>query len=225
MKKRTIALVLACILCVGIGIGGTLAWLTAQTGPVKNTFTTSDIGVTLTESDSEQDTDKNPNTNSYQMIPGWTIAKDPAATVTTGSEDCFLFVKVEKSSTFDTYMNYAIDDEWTPLDEVKNPGVYYIKIDQNAKKNVSYNILGAGKATYDDKEYTWADNQVLVKPTVTKTLMNNLAEANAIQPTLTFTAYASQLWKTNNPGTDATEAEIAAAQFTPAEAWANVPTA
>lgn len=189
---KSLALVLSLMLVIGCVAGGTLAWLNAKTDEVKNTFSTSDIGVTLEET-----------TNTYKMIPGWTINKDPKATVTSGSEDCYLFVKVEKSDNFDTYMDMAIDAQWTALDATNNPGVYYIKIDEDTEKNVAYNVLGEGKATYNEVEYTWAGNQVLVKPTVTEKMMD---EANP-QPTLTFTAYAVQLMKNNTT------------EFTAAEAW------
>ena len=193
MKKKSLALVLALAMIVVCVVGGTLAWLIDKTDPVTNTFTTSDVDITLTET-----------TTNYQMIPGYTIAKDPKVTVKAGSEDCYLFVKVEKSTNFDNYMNYAIDTAWTELES----GVYYIKIDTEAEKNVAYNVLGAGSATYSNVAYTWSDNQVLVKPTVTKTDMNALKADDATQPTLTFTAYAVQLNKNNTT------------EFTAAEAWA-----
>lgn len=191
-RSKSLALVLSLVLVIGCVAGGTLAWLNAKTDEVKNTFSTSDIGVTLEETN-----------NTYKMIPGWTIAKDPKATVTINSEDCYLFVKVDKSQNFDTYMDMAIDPQWTALDETNNPSIYYIKIDKDSEKNVPYNILGEGKATYENVEYTWTDDQVLVKPTVTEKMMD---EANP-QPTLTFTAYAVQLMKNNTT------------EFTVAEAW------
>lgn len=188
---KSLALVLALVLVIGCVAGGTLAWLNAKTEEVKNTFSTSDIGVTLGET-----------TNTYKMVPGWTIAKDPKATVTSGSEDCYLFVKVEKSNNFDTYVDMAIDSQWTALED--QTGVYYIKIDEDSEKNVAYNVLGEGKVTYENVEYAWADNQVLVKPTVTEAMMKT---AKTSQPTLTFTAYAVQLMKNNTT------------EFTAAEAW------
>ena len=136
------------------------------------------------------------------MIPGWTINKDPQAKVTSGSEDCYLFVKIEESANFSDYLDYAIDEQWTPLTGVD--GVYYIEIDNDDEKNVDYNILGAGTATYGGVAYTWADNQVLVKPTVTKQDMSDALNNN---PTLSFTAYAVQLYKNSDT------------QFTAIEAW------
>lgn len=192
-RNKTLALVLSMMLAIVCVAGGTIAWLNAKTDKVVNTFSTSDIGVKLEES-------KDLN---LKMIPGWTIVKDPEAKVTSGSEDCYLFIKVEKSDNFDTYMEYAIDGQWTALDA--NPGVYYIVVDDEDEKNIAYNILGEGTATYEGVAYSWADDQVLVKPTVTEGMMDAVASSN--QPTLSFTAYAIQLHKNNT------------ADFTAAEAW------
>ena len=102
MKKRTMALLAAVLLVVGVAIGGTLAWLTAKSDTVTNTFTTSDINITLTESTGQE----------YKMVPGMDIAKNPKVTVATESEDCYLFVKLEKSTDpkFDDYMTYVVAD-------------------------------------------------------------------------------------------------------------------
>ncbi|MBQ8648189.1 MAG: hypothetical protein IJ484_08615, partial [Oscillospiraceae bacterium] len=43
------ALLLALVLMIGCAIGGTLAWLIADTGPVTNTFTYGNIDLTLDE--------------------------------------------------------------------------------------------------------------------------------------------------------------------------------
>lgn len=180
MKKKTLALLVALVLVVGCVIGGTLAWLTAKTDPVVNTFTTSDIDITLTETKED-----------YKMVPGWTIHKDPKASVAAGSEECYLFVKVEKSANFDSYMTYEMADGWMELENADN--VYYRQV-KTADMGTSYSVL--------------KDDQVTVKGEVTKDMMTT---AKTNQPTLTITAYASQLYKNNTE------------TFTPAEAWANVP--
>lgn len=188
MKKKGIALLAAFVLLV-VGIGaGTLAWLTDKTKTITNTFTTSDIDIALSETTGTE----------YQMIPGYTLAKDPTVTVTKGSEDCYLFVKLEKSSNFGTYMTYEIADGWTQLteDKDKNPItdlIYYRTVNKN---------------TLDQTFAVLKNNQVTVEESVTKELMNALSESN--YPTLSITAYASQLHK----NADTT--------FTAAEAWANV---
>lgn len=181
---KPLALVLALVLVVGCAVGGTVAWLKAETEPVVNTFSTSDIGVELKESE---------NLN-LKMIPGWTITKDPEAMVTTGSEDCYLFVKVGKSANFDSFMTYQIAESWKALENVDD--VYYMvfdsKDDENTnRKGEAYSILDGDKVT--------------VKEEVTKEEMNALTSET--YPTLTFTAYAVQLYKSNTE------------KFGPAKAW------
>lgn len=184
-SKKALALLLSLVLVIGCVAGGTLAWLTATSNEVNNVFTTSDIGVTLEESD-----DLN-----LKMVPGWTITKDPKATVTAGSEDCYLFVKVEKSANFDDFMTYAIAEGWTALSD----GVYYMIFDSKDADNE--NEMGTAYSVLKD-------DQVKVKDTVTKENMKALTDDT--KPNLSFTAYAVQLYREN--GT----------QFTAAEAWAMV---
>lgn len=180
VKKKVLALVLAMVLVVVGVAAGTLAWLTAKSDTVTNTFTTSDIKVKLEETK-----------NNFKMIPGYDIQKDPKATVLAGSEECFLFVKLEKSANFDDFMTYEMADGWTALTGVD--GVYYREV-KSVNIGTAYSVL--------------KDNKVTVKGEVTKAMMEGLS-ANTL-PTLTITAYASQLYKD------------AATEFTAAEAWANV---
>lgn len=183
MKKKGLALVLALTLLVVSAVTGTLAWLTAKSDTVVNTFTTSDIKVELKETTSTE----------YKMIPGYTISKDPKATVLAGSEECFLFVKLDKSTNFDTYLEYVIADGWTKLDDVTDT-IYYRVVDGTTNQiGTAYSVL--------------ANDQVTVKGTVTKDMMT---AAQTTKPTLTITAYASQLHK------NATET------FSASEAWNNI---
>lgn len=185
MKKKGLALVLALTLLVVCVVAGTLAWLTAKSDTVVNTFTTSDIKVELKETTSTE----------YKMIPGYTISKDPKATVLSGSEECYLFVKLDKSENFDTYLEYVIADGWTKLDGVDT--VYYRVVDGTTNQiGTPYSVL--------------KDDQVTVKDSVTKKQMNDLDAEGAAKPTLTITAYASQLHK------NATET------FSASEAWSNI---
>ena len=188
MKKKSLALVLALAMIVVCVVGGTLAWLIATTPEVKNTFTYGDINITLAESD---DLD-------LKMVPGYTITKDPTVTVVKDSEKCYLFVKVEKSTNFDTFMTYDMADGWTQLKDASNndvPGVFYRVVDASAT-NQEFGVL--------------KDNQVIVKDNVTKADMDGLKANVATQPTLTFTAYACQYMKNNTE------------HFTAADEWAKV---
>ena len=137
-KKRTLLLLAVALIIVGV-VGGTLAWLTDKTEPVVNTFSPSDINITLTES---EDLD-------LKMIPGYTMTKDPKVTVKADSEASYLFVKLDKSANFDTFMTYTMADEWIQLTGVT--GV----------DNVWYRIVDASDT---DQEFTvLLNNEVKLK--------------------------------------------------------------
>lgn len=176
MKKKSLALLLAIAIVVVGAVAGTVAWLTDKTPSVTNTFTTSDINIELKETK-----------NNFQMIPGWNIEKDPKVTVKVGSEACYLFVKLEKSTNFDTFMTYEMADGWEALPEA--PGVYYREV---------------AAATADTTFEVLKGNQVTVKDEVTKAQMNALTADT--YPTLTVTAYASQQFKNNTQEFTAAEA-------------------
>lgn len=172
LNMKPLAVLLALTLLVGCAIGGTLAWLLDTSDTVVNTFTDSDITVTLTE---EGATD---NQQSFKMIPGYTIPKKAEAGIGANSEKAYLFVKVEKLNDFDNFMTYAIADGWTEL--TTGSGVYYRVVDTSTTAQ-SFSIL--------------AGDQVVVKSEVTKTMMDALSASN--YPQMKFTAYASQLMKNN----------------------------
>ena len=175
VKKLALMLAsLALVLCTVIG--GTLAWLTAETEPVVNTFTYGDINITLHETDTNKDGDDDPNTNTYPMIPGHTIAKDPKVTFKANSEDAWLFVKLEKTENFDDFMTYEIASGWTELDNVD--GVYYREV---------------SKAAQDAEFAVIKDDTVTVKGEVTKEMLNALdKDGTSNYPKLIVTAYAVQ---------------------------------
>ena len=184
LKPMLIAM--AVVLLLGCVTGGTLAWLTSTTEAVTNTFTTSDIDITLDETTGSD----------YKMIPGYTITKDPKVTVVEGSEACWLFVKVEKSTNFGSFMEYDMAEGWTQLQDASNndvPGVFCRQI-TSSEMGTPISVL--------------KNDQVTVKDTVKKADMDGLTTNN--YPTLTVTAYASQLYKS------------AGVEFSAADAWANV---
>lgn len=160
--KKSLMCVLAVVVVLCCAIGGTVAWLMDRTDPVTNTFTVGDINIELTETTGD----------TYKMVPGNALAKDPKVTVLAGSEACWLFVKVEASANFSSFMTYEMADGWTAL--AGHPGVYYREVPA-ASVNTSFNII--------------KNNTVLVKDTVTKEMLN---ADDFEEPTLTFTAYAVQ---------------------------------
>lgn len=162
VSSKAFAAVLALVLVLGCALGGTVAWLVADSGPVTNTFTYGDINITLTETTGED----------YKIIPGVNIEKDPKVTVEANSEACWLFVKVDEVGTFVAdKVTYSVADGWTAL--TGQPGVYYREV---------------GAVTADTDFYVLKDNVVKVSDTLTKEDIKDITT----RPTLTFTAYAVQ---------------------------------
>lgn len=180
---KAVSVVMALVLVLGCAIGGVVAWLITQTDPVTNTFTYGDINIDLEESGMTPDPDPEEDgyVNEYEMIPGGDIVKDPMITVKAGSEACYLFVQLEKSENFDTFMTYSMAEGWTELDDG----------DGNANTTVYYREVAA---TEVDIEYgVILENTVHVKEEVTKEQLNELnADGSENYPTLTVTAYAVQ---------------------------------
>ena len=163
---------LALVLVVGCAVGGTIAWLTATTEPVVNTFTYGKIKIQLTETTGTE----------YKIIPGVNISKDPKVTVKADSEACWLFVKVAEEGTFVTgRVTYSIAEGWTALDATNHPGVYYREVDA-VTADTDFNVL-AGDTTYPYGVVTVSEN-------LTKAEVNSVTAEN--QPKLIFTAYAVQ---------------------------------
>ena len=165
IRNRRIAMTFALVLVVAlVSVGGTIAWLTATTAPVTNTFTVGNIDIALAET-----------TSNYKMVPGNTIAKDPKVTVKANSEACYLFVKIEESSNLKSYIDYSVAEGWTALTGVT--GVYYREV---------------AATTTDTAFSVLTSDQVTVNNTVTKTMMDDITKGTVSAPTLKFTAYACQ---------------------------------
>lgn len=108
--KKAFSLALAVLLVLGCSVGATLAWLTATTNEVKNTFTVGKVAITLQEHEYNSagntlkdgsktgETEALVNANSYKLIPGSDMPKDPFVTVKADSEKCWLFVLVKEEN-------------------------------------------------------------------------------------------------------------------------------
>ena len=129
MKKRTVALLLALVLVIGVAAGGTIAWLTANSEQVTNTFTASDLELTIAEKTNAKD-DNNNDIWRGTVVPGGEQEKDPTLTVVKGSVECYVYVLVEntmKSGTT-TYVTYNINtDNWMGLCTVGDKVLYRYK--------------------------------------------------------------------------------------------------
>lgn len=142
--KKILALALATVMLVCTTVAATVAYLTANTGVVNNTFTVGSVAIELdealvdiygekylkVENNAEVETTKGSEDrvkgNDYKLIPGHTYIKDPTVYVNGGSEPCYVFVKVAVSSNVNGVLdNFAINSDWIELASVEN--VYYYK--------------------------------------------------------------------------------------------------
>jgi predicted ribosomally synthesized peptide with SipW-like signal peptide len=136
--KKIIALVLACLVCVGIGIGGTMAWLTAKTDSVINTFTVGDVNISIQETENG----KSVTERNYNFVPGDTLGKDPTVTVKANSEACYLFVHVQEE-------NNTLTDETKIITWDIDPNVGWTKVEINGKEQTGYYYKIVSKDTKD----------------------------------------------------------------------------
>lgn len=198
MKKRTVALLCAAVMLLGVVFGGTMALLSHSSTPLTNTFTTADIDLTLVENTGEN----------YIMAPGAVLDKDPTVTVAKGSASCYLFVKVEERNNDipegKKPVAWEIADGWTKVDGVDET-VYcrtYIKPENPENGQYDFPVL--------------KDNQVTISDELTQAYM----KSRDAKPQLIFTAYAIQQdWLKREDGAPITAPadvwELAKTQTTP----------
>lgn len=145
MNKKKVATVLGSVgLIAAIGIGGTFAYLTDTTDTVSNTFTVGDVGIDLKEStvstsgtDGEvvqvqgldtplgkyqYDTDgENSWTATENLYEGlceseW-VYKDPTVKVDAGSQDAYIYAKIDN---FDGFSAINMKADWEEVGVVKD---------------------------------------------------------------------------------------------------------
>ena len=144
MKKKilkVLALVACAVLLVVGSIAGTLAYMTSLTGTVTNTFTVGNVAITLDELDVDEYGVAVPNAdparvmaNAYKLVPGHKYVKDPTIHVAEGSEDCWLFVKVENGIS-------AIEGGTTIAAQMATNGWTQLEVDGVAVENVYYHAV------------------------------------------------------------------------------------
>lgn len=116
--RKVAATILAIVLLIGCTIGGTLAWLSAESGTVTNTFSVGNITIELWEHElkdgelnMDNEVDKNEN---YKIVPGATQDKDPFVRVKETSEKCYVYVCIENQ--LGANVTYNIDEAvWTEI--------------------------------------------------------------------------------------------------------------
>lgn len=161
MNKKK-AIILAAMAVILVGVGTTLAILSAISGSVTTDFVIGDIEISLEETTGGE----------YQLIPGTTVKKDPTVTVIADSEDCWLFIRVEKTRGFDDYVSYSIADGWLNLTSVD--GVFY-RVVEKSETDMKFPIL--------------SNDEISVRDVVTKEVLASVS----VNPNMTFSTYAVQM--------------------------------
>lgn len=153
-KLRRVLMLLACaVMIVSLSVGATLAYLTATTKPVINSFTVGNVSFDDGEVGNDLDEAKvdqygvpvqgadRVTENSYKLVPGHKYTKDPTVHIGSNSEDGYLFVRVENGiadieaadvkdtdgnvTTAVTIATQMVAKGWIALNNANYPNVYY----------------------------------------------------------------------------------------------------
>lgn len=177
MKKKTLTIAIALVLVVALAVGATWAYLTAQSGPVTNTFTVGKIldnkaSFTLNEHPLKNadttdgvyklDMDAAPvQAVEYSAVmPGVNLPKDPTVTIKAGAlkADAYLFVVVDNQLA--EGLSYTLDGAWKAIGSTED-GKTLLTLDSgkltagNADA-LTWKVLGGDEITVANAEL--ADN-------------------------------------------------------------------
>jgi len=186
LNMKPLAVLLALTLLVGCAIGGTIAWLTANTGAVENTFTVGDINITIAETDVDED--GSTLKNAYKIVPGGSADKDQTITVVKKSEDCYVYAYVENNVQLNNGTTVATLDinttNWVKVGESDNKTVYRYKAVVAYNETQDQPLPVFSKVTYADTitkgniaELT--NDQIIVKGYAHQSANTSMAVADA----------------------------------------------
>lgn len=209
ISKKSIALLMALVLVLGAGIGGTIAWLSDQTKTVTNTFVAGEIGdLSLYETDTDGTVLDATNTDqthkNFVVVPGVDLVKDPSVSFTpvSGTDannvPVYVFVKIQLEdgsnwSISGNNLSYTIPagTDTTALANAMTATVVSGWKPVTGQTGVYYKDLDAGVALDKDPILTVIDTTakttIDVSENITKEQIANLAKTN-----LVFKAYAIQ---------------------------------
>ena len=142
--KKILVLALAALLLVAVSVAGTVAYLTAKTDPVTNTFVPATIEIELKEhelqADGTLDMDSEVDGNDgYRLLPGLELKKDPFVRVKQGP--CYVFVEAVGSTApdVDDYILWSRTSGWSEITGVIGPngGTVYGYADNGTMKSMA----------------------------------------------------------------------------------------
>lgn len=170
MNKHLKVLIIAlCSIALVVGsVAVTMAYLVDTTATANHTFTVGDIDIELNNA--------NAIVRENIMMPGDKITDiNRTVTVVGGSAACYLFIKLDKSANFDTFLQYTLADGWLELTRESTvvPGVYYREVNASA----------------DNQNFPVFTN-FIANSTCTKAQYDSIKPGE--EPSISLTAYAVQ---------------------------------
>lgn len=173
MKKKTLTIAIALVLVVALAVGATWAYLTAQTGPVVNTFTVGKIldnaanftlnehplkNADTTDGVYQLDTNATPvQAVTYSAVmPGVDLPKDPTVTIKAGAlkADAYLFVVVENKLA--DGLSYTLDGAWKTIGSTEDGKTLLTldagKLTAGNTDALTWKVLGGDKITVANAE-------------------------------------------------------------------------
>lgn len=168
MKKRTVALLCAAVMLLGVVFGGTMALLSHNSKPLTNSFEAANISLKLTETTG----------GNYIMAPGAVLMKDPTVAVDENSADCWLFVKVDERNNAEVG-SAGKPVLWEPAEgwekvTLDGETVYRKAYQKGEERNIPF----------------LKNNQVVINSELTSEYLKKLPENQ--RPKLSFTVYGIQ---------------------------------
>ena len=178
-NKKFLMMMLAMVLVCVVSVAGTLAYLTATTQSVKNTFVAAELAdLVLDESKANGsngnytlDTNTRVQANNYTVVPGVNLPKDPKVTVKGLEQTAYLYIEV--IDALPSTITWEMRDTWT---EVTG------KTGKNGGKIYAYNAI---------IQPNTADQEFFIIKDDTMVVASNYEKTTAAQE-LTFYAYLCQ---------------------------------
>lgn len=233
-SKRIVTLLLALVLILGCGIGGTLAYLTANTNEVTNTFVVGDIGtLDLEETKGEG---KDDGKKQFVIVPGVPMEKDPKVTYAYPAktenadeyvqQDVYIFVEVDAVAGTSGGWQFAqatTDGVSTYTYNVQNNKVHWdvangwTLLENENDVQVYYRAVAASEIDAEGEEWSVIkDDKIYVESTLVK---EEVATAAAAADDIVFKAYAIQQASFEVYDTDAEGNKTLNVAASAAKAW------
>ena len=141
-NKAAAIISLVCIIALAVSVPKTISYLSASSEKVVNTFAAGAISLKLDEAkvdgNGQEADDSRVTENTYKIVPGRTLDKDPTVTVLEGSEVCYVFLYVDDPLSLGTYADYFTVDyssDWIKAAQSGTASIYVYKTTVDASEN------------------------------------------------------------------------------------------